>query len=466
MKLTDATKALKVSVDFELRTGLSLRSGLADQFSDDTIEKTGDGKKLHVNGYVWASLLRRSLLRLKKGKETAEQIGKYTKENPLGISPLWCESTFRKLPHTDINPGNRISRKWGSTAIGALYSEELVPPGLDLTLNFSYFLNPGEDAAAMQCLFLDTLWVISEGIETIGGGWSYGHGRLEVRHVRMKVLDIFDSEGEDRTENRKALWQYEGIAWDMDKSWEDTRIKSKEKLPAVARPWVKCRLQARIAKGQLLAIHTATPPLDVTKYDELPDHYVFVRNRIKDGGEDTEAVPCVTGKAFRQALLSAPIERKLRTLGENCCDDTTSHRKEDRCVGCLNGNPCKRRQWFGGAEQGGIVSVGDAEIQGYTKHILHRIALCEHSQQNINLFSGEYLSGGTFNIEIIVDLSRKDADSDGLLREMKSIIAQMTPEKEEKEEKENAPPGWHRLGATSTCTGQISIDSWSQVLHE
>ena len=63
MKLTCTKHAVKFSVDIRLKTPLMLRSGKAGVYTDSSIEKTQDGD-LHINGYVWASLMRRALKRL------------------------------------------------------------------------------------------------------------------------------------------------------------------------------------------------------------------------------------------------------------------------------------------------------------------------------------------------------------------------------------------------------------------
>ncbi|MCP4107480.1 MAG: hypothetical protein GY749_18375 [Desulfobacteraceae bacterium] len=133
MKLTEVKKAVKFSVDFRLNTSLLLRSGKAGEFTDSTIEKTGDGRFLHINGYVWASLLRRALGRGKNTEKMARDIGNYEKPRQE-VSPLWCEASFADLFRGSIpgnpgkvtlaiRPGIKVNREWGTTAVGALYTK-------------------------------------------------------------------------------------------------------------------------------------------------------------------------------------------------------------------------------------------------------------------------------------------------------------------------------------------------------
>src|SRR6185369_3545052 len=139
--IMDAKFALKLSVDFSLATPLLLRSGLTGDVTDSAIERVpntpGESPKLHINGYVWASLLRRSLGRLKKGEQLAAIIGK--DQGVGGVSPLWCEQTVAELHGTAVNPGTSIDRKWGATKVGALFNDELAIAGLPLTLRLTMF---------------------------------------------------------------------------------------------------------------------------------------------------------------------------------------------------------------------------------------------------------------------------------------------------------------------------------------
>ena len=75
--MIDRNSVLKFNVNLRLKTNLLLCSGFSSElFADSTIEKTSDGC-LHINGYVWASLLRRCLARIRSGDTLAATIGKY-----------------------------------------------------------------------------------------------------------------------------------------------------------------------------------------------------------------------------------------------------------------------------------------------------------------------------------------------------------------------------------------------------
>jgi len=446
-----------------LRTALLLRSGDEDEYSDNAIEMTPDLQnelgaegipRLHINGYVWASLLRRALARLQDGELMAAIIGKYPKEDskktpekkPQGVSPLWCEATFANFSKTEINPGNKIDRQYGATAATGLYNEEIVPQGHQAYLHFNYFYKNEDEIETIQNNLLAALWVVNEGIETIGGGWSYGFGRLEVCEVRQKTLNL------EYADQRQSLWGFEILKHVEPEDWEKKKQELQSKKPKIVKPWIKYCVEAAIPAGQLLAIHTQTPPLDVSGYEKLPDTFVFTRTIIDEKGQP-EQVPVITGKAFRQAILSSSIERKLRTIAKpeekTVCLDTTKSK------GCS----CKRCLWFGATDRGGIISVGDAVVHSSAANVLNRIQLCEHTMQNMNLFSGEYLTQGQFNFEIIIDVSRKDANVDALIKELEWVLSEMKAA-EECEER-IAPPGWYRLGATTTCTGQIEIQDWN-----
>ncbi|MCP4347890.1 MAG: hypothetical protein GY795_20500 [Desulfobacterales bacterium] len=431
MKLTEAKKAVKFSVDFRLRTSLLLRSGKAGEFTDSTIEKTGDGRFLHINGYVWASLLRRALGRGKNTEKMARDIGNYEKPRQE-VSPLWCEASFADLFHGSIpgnpgkvtlaiRPGIKVNREWGTTAVGALYTDELVPPGYEITMNFNYFSN---DPEGVKKNITGALWIINEGIENIGGGWSYGHGRLEVLRIRTKELDLTSET------DRDILWDYEKVTWETDNELEK---------PEIEKPWKKISFKAEIPEGQLLAVTTAVPPFDITAYpgDNLPDAFVF--RQYPAGKTEPEIV--IPGKAVRQALLSVPIERRLRTAGERVCLDTT----------ITKGCNCKRCIWFGSVDKRGIVSVADAVVNNSETAVLSRIQLCEHSMQNMNLFSGEFLSQGDFTVDILIDREYETDDCcDELVGLINGLLDEMKPDR-------NAPPGWYRLGGNSACTGQIRV---------
>lgn len=426
MKAT-CNKALKFSADFRLRTNLMLRSGLEGEFTDSSVEKTSDNK-LHISGYVWTSLLRRALSRLNNGKDIADKIGKYKAEDN-GVSPLWCESSFAELPDTDVRPGSRIDRKSGTVATGALYSDEIVPQGIAVKLDFNYFLAGGDNSDDIKDAFISALAIINDGIENIGGGWSYGHGRLSLEKAYHEELDL------KNPEHRKKLWSFECNGMNS----VSLPVLRKEDI---SRQWVKYTIRARIPDGQLLAVHTSYPLFQVfDKYPELPDTFVYRRYRI-NGDDKIEVV--LPGKSIRQALFSVPIERKLRTAGEDIC----AVDKFD-CI-------CKRCRWFGSTDKGGIIAVLDAKVESPETVILNRIQLCEHSMQNMNLFNGEYLKKGEFEIEVIIDCSRGSSEHEELVKELEGLLGEMKKDS-------NAPPGWYRMGATSTCTGQLEIVSWTDV---
>lgn len=424
--IKDAKSALKISVEFTLATPLLLRSGQTGDITDSSIErapKSGDKEQLFVNGYVWASLLRRSLFRFVEGQDLARQIGK--DQGEAGVSPLWCDSTVTELHATAVNPGIAIDRQWGSAKTGALFSDELAIAGLPITFNATLFVNGKEEAEKWQKALLKALKIIDLGAENIGGGWTYGYGRLNVKSAKFATLDLA------KPSERKLLWQNQGLAWG--------EAVPAEKLPQANADCTVIDVRAKVAAGQFLAVKSGVFPLDATKFGKLPDSFVFRRNRWNLGEGVAEQLPVIPGKAIRQALLSVPLERKLRSKGEKACYPNTEK------SGCT----CKRCSWFGSTEAAGIIAVTDAPVTGFDTEVISRVQLCEHSMQNMNLFSGEYLTQGNFNFRIIIDESRKSKDTDNLVKEVEALLQEMKGE--------NAPPGWYRLGSTSTCTGQVQV---------
>ncbi len=470
MNISQTSKCIHLAVDFVLRTGLLLRSGEEGDFSDNIVERTADGR-LHVNGYVWASLLRRALDRLEGTEKIVERIGRYGRDEQgridnLGVSPLWCATTIGMTSgddSSDIRPGNRIDRKWGSAAAKALYSEEMENPGGILTLAANYFCGDGDNPDEILRYFLAALTVVDEGIENIGGGWSYGCGRLKTVAVRGQILDL------KQPSQRRHLWDFNGLPpLEIPQPNSSARIRD-------SKGWTTFRLVCAVEPGQILAIHSAQPNYDYGKCDHLPDAFVFRTIALDEAGVP-KRMPVITGKAFRQAVLSAAIERRLRTMGrdicanpgERCtCGACTSWRrehktKEVRTTACA----CARCRWFGATDQGGIIAVLDAPIRKAECQVLHRIQLCEHSFQNIQLFSGEYLTGGEFDIEIIIDEAQGRRDvKEEFIPMIRDVLGELGPEKTAlpstaKSADNPAPPGWYRLGATTTCTGQFSIKEW------
>lgn len=421
--------AIKFAVDLELKTSLLLSSGQEGEFTDSSIEKTPDGK-VHINGYVWNSLIRRSMARLKGIDDILKKIGKNEDE---GVSSLWFEASFIDIPVFDIRPGNKIDREWGSGVSGALYNDEIVPPGITTTLCFNYFCAESKVNKIKESL-LNSLWIINEGIENIGGGWSYGFGKLAVKKIQYKIIDL-------RKENdRKLLWQFEELE-NNEKPWNLCEIESL-KQPDIVKPWIKIIAKARLTEGQLLAVHSK----DSSSFmgEELPESFVFTRYVINNQTGKISPEIAIPGRTLRQALLSAPIERKLRSTDKPACIDSSV---SDHCS-------CERCMWFGSNDAGGIISVSDAPVNNADSIVLHRIQLCEHSMQNMNLFSGEYMTTGEFDIEILID-NKEEKHSKELVKSIEALF-------EEMKINSAAPPGWYRIGATSTCTGQITINKYEK----
>jgi|GEM_PF-651464 len=464
MSIIQMNTVAQFSVSFKLRTPLLLRTGLSNDVADNTIETDFDDR-LHINGYVWAGLLRRALRRLQDYQHMAAEIGKYEPENSpgnakaKGVSPLWTAASHVDLPWInqsagfDVRPGIRISRQWGSAETGGLYSEETVPAGLaNINLHFNYFCN-SDDFENIKTAFTHALWVIDQGIETIGGGWSYGFGRLNVQSAYCRKLNLGNAQ------ERSQIWSQTdeptdgAVALDLHGA-----------LPAIALPWQTLKTTLRVQPGQLLAIHADAPAIDAQfPWSKLPDTFVFTRQIIDaDNPAEITAEEVIPGKAIRQALLSVPIERKLRSLGESICLDSSKNH-DTACT-------CSRCKWFGSTNGGGIVAVLDAPVRNAESTVLHRIQLCEHSMQNMNLFSGEYLTHGEFEVEIMIDQAREknenDLNSRDINTHIRQLLAEMNPDKK------LAPPGWYRLGATSTCAGQIEVcqtitaKQFGEVTHE
>ncbi|WP_028575719.1 RAMP superfamily CRISPR-associated protein [Desulfonatronovibrio hydrogenovorans] len=442
--INNAFYALKIRVQFRLQTPLSLKSGYEGDLADSSIEKTPDNKMLHINGYVWASLMRRSLMQSGQ-EELARLVGSYPDDeaNETGVSPVWCSPGFCDLKALDIRPGNRIDRKYGTVAAKALYSEELVSPGIEPCLNAVIFCEDKNKAEEWARSLPDALAIIDAGLETIGGNWSYGLGRLAPLNFMTRTLNLTNEHDLD------LLWSQDVEKWDENKAWEE--LSSKSRL--VKGKWSRLRVKARVADGQLLAVSTQAPPLefDLEKYglaknSKLPDTFVYQEKQVISGRPESRYI--IPGKAFRQAVLSRELERRLRSQGEQICygDQKSSNNDQESSKRC----DCTRCRWFGNTEWRGLVSVSDAEVIDPDIAILNRIQLCEHSMQNMNLFSGAYLKQGEFELDIIVDMSRNQAEGREAYQAIKALCEEMKPEG-------SAPPGWYRLGKTSTCTGQIEI---------
>ncbi|MCX8023316.1 MAG: RAMP superfamily CRISPR-associated protein, partial [Syntrophorhabdaceae bacterium] len=217
--ITKSKRVIKGSARLYLKTPLLLKSGYSDIFSDSTIEKTYDGENIHINGYVWSSLIQRCIGRLKGGLSIAKKIGKYKVQKrdsgaydpSQGVSPLWCEPAFIPVNGLYIRSGNAIDRRYGAAKEGALFNDEIAPAGLSMRLNWNYFLTD-EDGDEIKKCFIGALWVLNAGIENIGGGWSYGMGRLGVKDVRIKTLIL------SNPKDRACLWRFDDEALSNEKS--------------------------------------------------------------------------------------------------------------------------------------------------------------------------------------------------------------------------------------------------------
>lgn len=438
--LLNSKKVLKFSAKVELRSPLLLRSGRDDIFSDSTIERTSDGNYIHINGYVWSSLLRRALSRLKEGSGLSSKIGKYRAEVE-GASPLWCESSFIPLEGLHLRYGNVIDRKFGSTKEGLLFVDEIAPPGLTTRINFNYFLDDNEDPQKVKTSIIDSMKVISTGIENIGGGWSYGFGRLSVTEVKIRELNL------ESEEDRSILWRFDSSVFENVPPQSLDELKDEE----ISRPWAIVTADAVIPPGQLLTVRNSYPVFDrETQLYELPDSFVYRGYRIDDGNVRAEIV--IPGRAIRQGLFCVEIERKLRSKGFEVCDSLAqpcalSSRKSEDTEGEVS--QCLKCVWFGSTEMGGLIAVMDASLLDSETTILNRIQLCEHSMQNVNLFSEEFVTKGRFSIEVVIDLAQKQRRPGQLLEEVNHLLNQMV--------KGKSPDGWYRLGGSSTSAGQIEI---------
>lgn len=432
--IIETRRYIKGSARLYLKTPLLLKSGYGDMFSDSTIEKTYDGESIHINGYIWSSLLRRCMARLEEGAPIAERIGKYGKDRE-GVSPLWCEPTFIPARGLYVRPGLAVDRRYGSASAGALFNDEVTASGLELDLNWNYFLSADEQEEETKRLFLLGLRVATSGVENIGGGWSYGFGRIGLKEVRMICMGLKDEKG------RKALWRFDKTVFDGNQSEPLPELKKEDVLA----PWKTIRVEASILPGQLLAIQSSFPLFDPDEEirAEYPDSFVYKGYIVDEESGKIKARYLIPGRSLRQALFSVPIERRLRTMGKDICDGLAEKckLKEPLCLKC---------SWFGSTDRGGMIAVTDALIKHENKEIIRRIHLCEHSMQNINLFSSEYLTAGQFAFDILIDTSMDQENSKELEDEIVRVLNEMR-------QNGNAPPGWHRLGATSTATGQVMV---------
>jgi hypothetical protein len=427
--VNNAIYALKMEIDLSLASPLLLRSGEEGEDSDSAIERSVDGD-LYVNGHVWAGLLRRSLARIKGAETYAAAIGKYQERE--GVSPLWCEDSTSPLQGTEICPGISIDRKRRAGKSGALYSDELAIAGLPLCLRLTFFAANQQQLKDWHCKLNQALRLIHAGIENIGGGWTYGYGRLAVHKSSSVQLDL-----RNRAQ-RSKLWQWDAIQW-------QTTSEEFAGLPETTRPIQIIDVRAGLAAGQLFAVQSSTFPLDVQHFGKLPDSFVYRRTRWNRHSKTSEQHPVIPAKAIRQALLSVPLERKWRS-GDNA---------EEVCFpGTAGACGCRRCRWFGSVAAAGIVAVLDSDVENAELEVVNRVQLCEHSMSNINLFASEFLVRGDFSFRIIVDGGRSD-EVEVVTTEICALLNEMMTEDESA-----APPGWYRLGGTASCTGQIEIKTF------
>ena len=215
-----------------------------------------------------------------------------------------------------------------------------------------------------------------------------------------------------------------------------------------------------ISPGQMLAIHTRYPQLDADILTQkAPDSFVFRSLTYNADQNKIEPSIIIPGKAVRQALFSTQIERRLRSKDISpVCDISDSNAP---CKHPKGAAPCTcmRCLWFGSTDSSGILAVLDARVNNPATEVVHRLAICEHSYQNIpqKLFSGEYLTAGNFDMEVLLDQSRADSHSNELETYLDCLLNEMKPG--------GGPDGWYRIGATSTCTGQLQLNNVEKTFY-
>lgn len=418
--MKDFNVALYCRLSYLTLTPLMIKSGFEGQFTDSSIQKTPDGK-IEINGYVWSSLIRRALSRIKGADELARTVGKYKSEY-LGVSPLWVGSSYIPVKVTDTRPGNRVDRSYGCTVTRALFSDEIAPAGLRGELELFYFGNTSGSFNQDCVRLFEAFSIVNSGIENIGGGWSYGFGRIRIERVMRKKISLADEP--PKVPNTEL---------------EESALPDLSKV-AISEPWLVYDVSARILPGQLLAVHTKEPTQNI--YSEIPDMYVYSGHVVRDGVYTHNYI--IPGRTIRQALFSIPIERKLRSANMDCCMEAGSIK---------GGCKCKRCRWFGSFEKGGVIAVTDGVVSDANTVVLHRIQLDEHSMQNMNLFAAEYLTKGRFDFSIFIDES--DTNFNGIEEEIDCILNEMHTNSQ-------GPPGWYRLGATSTCSGHVEVLEFSK----
>lgn len=434
MNINSISSSLQFTVSAELATDLAMHSGEWGEYADSEITRTPDGK-LFINGYVWAGLIRRALMRLKGTEELVNIIGKNNAE--WGISPLLCECSYADIQVTDIRPGIRVDEEYGAVTPGGLYNDEVLPKGHLISFYFQYLLKNEEKADEIEEKLKQALWVIHSGIETIGGDGSYGYGKLCIHDISTRVLKFTDSC------DRKKFFTFPEKNTQNNLPWE----KEGFVRPELSKGWKRIQVEAEIKPGQMLSISTAIPPLQPQGNTDVspPDSYVLRTPEIKRGfsmpgirvKDRIDESITITGKALRQAIFRKEITRWMNTV---------------------KGEAGNVTNWFGKSESQGIISISDARVKNDKTCVVHRIQLCEHSMQNNNLFSGEFLTKGTFTFDIMIDTSRGN-DHAILLEKVKTIL-------DELKESDDHPPGWYRVGGTSACTGQFTVNDYKEMSNE
>jgi CRISPR/Cas system CSM-associated protein Csm3 (group 7 of RAMP superfamily) len=417
---------------FQLLTPLAIKAESDEDYIDYTVEKTFFNKAL-INGYQWASLFRRSASRVKDLHDIFEFIGNYD-TSKRRVSPFWFSDSILDFT-PDIRPGIKLHRKYLSVVEGALYFEEVIPPGYEINMKLKIYIPDNKEIESILSGLARIVWVIDSGIENIGSHWSYGYGRLEFIEGDYKVTSL-----------------------NNDSELSRGSIKPEE--PSFRKAFNIIKVKASITEGQLFAIHIKEPyytPDEWIEKKAFPDFFAFRSLRYNKEKNKPEPYFIIPGKALRQGLFSVPIERRLRTEGEDICETPQEYCTCSRCKAERvekkekkgdSGCKCLRCMWFGSGEKRSMVAVTDAEVNDANSVLLKRIQLCEHSFQNINLFTEEFLTGGVFKFKMFLD-----NPDDKLLTYVKDCLEEM---------KEKAPAGWYRLGSSSTVTGAITIKEYDE----
>lgn len=411
------SNSIDFTLTFNLITPLIIKEESNEEFLDSVISRT-PSDRLYINGYQWASLFKRALQRLDNTFNLPTVKEFYSSKGSEGVSPFWFKTSEVPIPFTDYRTGIKLHRRYLSAETGALYMEEVVPPGYELNCSFKVYLLPEEEARWKDFVDVieEALWVIDHYIENLGGHWSYGYGRLKLKagnaHFKGESVEL--------------------------KPRVPSSIKDK---------WKLINVKVAIAPGQLLAIHSEDLPV-FNEYiyswtSDLPDYFVFRSLYYEPEKKKFTSRIVIPGKAIRQALFSVPLERKWRTMGKDVCL-LQEPRSSCRCKRCI---------YFGSSERRGLLAVMDAAVDDAETLLLRRVQLCEHSYQNINLFLEEFMVSGKFSFYIIIDRIDEAEELRNLIREQLEELSW-----------KSSPPNWYRLGGNSTSTGQIKVEEWDEEL--